>query len=528
MGLHRALFSPIFSAGFPCRTPRRSDLNLVPWKRNFLNPMSEAITGLIPKPLWQHFASISAIPRASKKEQKIAAHIMALASANELSAQRDSTGNIVVRKPASKGRESAPMIALQSHIDMVCEKNKHVDHDFSKDGIQLIRSNGYVKANGTTLGSDNGIGVSAALCIMLDKTIVHGPMEFLFTVDEETGLTGANGLQPGFLKSRILINLDSEEEGALYVGCSGGRDTILTVPVTRAQAPQGFVPLRLIISGLRGGHSGLDINSGRASAVKLLARSLWHITRTNDIRLSHIQGGSMRNAIAREAEAVLYIRSERLKGFRDAVDTLQDIFKREFATHEPHLLLDVQKPSVAGDVFTEETQIRLLNLLYVLPHGVIAMSADLPGLVETSTNLASIETDDRSVVIGTLQRSAMKTSLDQVVNTVGIIGTLAGATSVSTKGYPGWKPDMNSHVLDVTKRAYRDLFSAEPAIKAIHAGLECGIIGEKYPGMDMVSFGPTIEGAHSPDERVEISTVQKFYELLVAVLDKLSTTTGTA
>lgn len=450
---------------------------------------------------------------------------MALASVNDLPAQRDLTGNIVVRKHAFAGRESAPLVALQSHIDMVCEKNKHVEHDFNTDGIQLIRSNGYVKANGTTLGSDNGIGVSAALCVMLDKALPHGPMEFLFTVDEETGLTGANGLQPGFLKSRILINLDSEEEGKLYVGCSGGRDTILTLPITREPVPQGFIPVRLLISGLRGGHSGLDINSGRANAVKLLARVLWQIAGTHQIMLSHIHGGSMRNAIAREAEATAYIRNERLKGILDAVTTLHDVFENEFASQEPHLSLELQKASTAGDIFTRESQERLVNLLYALPHGVLAMSTDLPGLVETSTNLASITTDEKKVVIGTLQRSSVGTSLDQAVNTVGIIGTLAGANAVSTKGYPGWKPDMNSPVLHATKDAYKELFQSDAAIKAIHAGLECGIIGEKYPGMDMVSFGPTIEGAHSPDERVEISTVQKFYALLAAVLDKLSITT---
>jgi dipeptidase D len=486
--------------------------------------LSAAITGLEPKPIWDHFARISEIPRPSKKEGKITAHVIELARKHDLEVRQDNTGNVVVRKAASPGKADSQTVAVQSHLDMVCEKNRDVTHDFDREGIELVRANGYVKAGGTTLGSDNGIGVAAALSVMLDNSLVHGPLEFLFTVDEETGLTGASGLTPGFLKSKVLLNLDSEEEGALYIGCSGGRDTLLTLPVEREVAPKGFVPVGFAVAGLRGGHSGLDIHAGRGNALKLLARALWQIANSIDIHVSHLEGGGKRNAIPREAEAVVYAKEQQLDVLRDRVSEINSVLKNEYSTVEPNLLLKIteSKPASNWGVLKEADQDRLLSLLYGLPHGVVAMSADIPGLVETSTNLATVQMDQESVTVGTSHRSSINSALENIATAVGVIGRLARAKAELTDGYPGWKPNLNSNALKVTKQTYSQLFGKEPEIKAIHAGLECGIIGQKFPGMDMVSFGPTIEGAHSPDERVEIGTVKKFWDLLTGVLKNLA------
>jgi dipeptidase D len=486
--------------------------------------LSAAIAGLEPKPIWDHFARISEIPRPSKNEGKISAHVIELARKHDLEVKQDDTGNVVVRKPASSGKADSQTVAVQSHLDMVCEKNRDVKHDFDREGIELVRADGYVKASGTTLGSDNGIGVAAALSIMLDNSLVHGPLEFLFTVDEETGLTGASSLTPGFLKSKILLNLDSEEEGALYVGCSGGRDTLLSLPVEREVAPKGFVPVGLTVAGLRGGHSGLDIHAGRGNALKLLVRALWQIATSIDIRVSHLEGGSKRNAIPREAEAVIYAKEQQLEALRDRVREINSVLKNECSTVEPNLLLKVTEsnPATNRGPLKKTDQDRLLSLLYGLPHGVVVMSADIPGLVETSTNLAMVQMDQESVTVGTSHRSSVNSALENIATTVGVIGGLAGAKAEHTDGYPGWKSNLNSTALKVTKQTYAQLFGEEPEIKAIHAGLECGIIGQKFPGMDMVSFGPTIEGAHSPDERVEIATVQKFWDLLTGVLKNLA------
>jgi dipeptidase D len=486
--------------------------------------VTDAIAGLTPAPVWEHFARIANIPRPSKREARIAGHIMEVARGSGLEVSTDATGNVLVRKPASAGRESVPAVALQSHLDMVCEKNRDVEHDFEREGIKLIRSDGYIRAKGTTLGADNGVGVAAALALMLDNTLVHGPLELLFTVDEETGLTGANGLQPGFLRSRTLLNLDSEEEGVLYVGCAGGRDTLLTLPITYEPVPQGFVPIGLTVSGLHGGHSGMDINTGRANAIKLLAESLLMISRSNDIRVAHMEGGSKRNAIPREAEAALYIKGERLKALRESVDEIQQKFAAQYGSAEPAMRLDIarSKPRESTGVLSNIDQDAALNLLDSLPQGVVAMSADIPGLVETSTNVATLSCSGDTLTIGTSQRSSVDEALNALSSRVAAAGKLAGARVEHTDGYPGWTPNLHSAVLQVARRSYHELFGKQPEIKAIHAGLECGIIGRKYPDMDMVSFGPTIQGAHSPDERVEILSVQRFWDFLLVLLEKLA------
>ena len=486
--------------------------------------MPNTLADLKPQSLWDHFAQIAAIPRPSKKEERIAAHVMTLARGASLEAQQDSLGNIIVRKPASPGKEGSPMVALQSHLDMVCEKNRDVPHDFDRDGIQLVQSNGYIKAKGTTLGSDNGIGVAAALSVMLNPSLVHGPLEFLFTLDEETGLTGANGLQPGFVKSKILLNLDSEEEGSLYVGCAGGRDTILRLAIKRDDAPPGFLPIVISVGGLRGGHSGVDIHVGRANALKLLGRTLGDLSRNMEIHLAYIEGGSKRNAIPREAEALVYADPAAQRPMQDRLTYLTELYRSEYTSVDSEVL--VRGTAATGRqkerVLSRADRDRVICLLSTLPHGVIAMSGDLPGLVETSTNVATIETSEDTITVGTSQRSSVGSALEDMVRVVQSMGMIAGAKVETTDGYPGWKPNMSSLALKVARQTYLELFGKEPAIKAIHAGLECGIIGERYPGIDMVSFGPTIEGPHSPDERVEIASVQKFWDLLAGVLKNLA------
>jgi dipeptidase D len=485
--------------------------------------VSNAIRGLTPQAVWEHFESIAAIPRPSKKEEKIARHIVGLAKNGSFEVHQDRTGNILVQKAASPGKESSPVIVLQSHIDMVCEKNKDVKHDFDHDGISLVRTDGHITANGTTLGSDNGIGVAAALSVMLDSSLVHGPLELLFTVDEETGLTGAQGLAPEFLRGRTLLNLDSEEDGTLYVGCSGGRDTLLTFPVERRQGPVDWTTIVIEVAGLKGGHSGLEIHAGRGNAIRLLARTLSELSRTVEFSLTGLQGGSKRNAIPREAEALLLIPTTSLSDVQGAVKTIESKFRSEHGRGEPGIAVRVRQSRHAQALpFTAHSQATLIDILHALPHGVLGMSADIPDLVETSTNVATIVTDGDTLLIGTSQRSSVASLLDNAVKTVASIGRMGGATIECTDGYPGWKPNLDSSLLKTTQRAYRELFQRDAAVKAIHAGLECGIIGERYPGMDMISFGPTILGAHSPDERIEIVTVQRFWDLLVRVLEKLT------
>jgi dipeptidase D len=486
--------------------------------------LSTIIEGLQPQPLWQHFLELTRIPRCSKSEEKVGDHVLGVAKRNNLEAEKDSFGNVVVRKPASHGMENAPIVILQGHMDMVCEKNKEMVHNFDKDPIQLVRDGDYIKANGTTLGSDNGIGLAAALAIMEDKSITHGPLEFLFTVDEETGLTGASNLSADFLKGRILLNLDAEEEGSVYVGCAGGRDSILTIPLEFEAPPKNYSQLVIRIKGLRGGHSGVDIHTGRANAIKLLNRVLWKLSGEFGIRLARMEGGSKRNAIPREAEALVYVAKKRLQELREAIGELDALLRAEVESVEKTFALagEEVKGARKGKVIKKSIQKKILNLIYALPHGVIKVSADIPGLVETSTNVATVSTMKKAFVIGTSQRSSVDTEKQDIVDQVEAVALLAGAKVERTDGYPGWKPNMSSHVLKVAKMTYQSLFSKEPEIKAIHAGLECGIIGEKFAGMDMTSFGPTIENPHSPDERVNIPSVKVFWGYLLAVLNQLA------
>jgi dipeptidase D len=481
--------------------------------------MSDAILGLEPALVWKYFAEISKIPRGSKNEAAISAYVVNTAKRLGLEAKADKLGNVVVRKPASPGREGVKSIALQGHLDMVCEKNKDTVHDFLKDPIELVRRGDVMMANGTTLGADNGIAVATSLAIMEDRSLVHGPLEFLFTIDEETGLTGAQNLLPGFVQSTTLMNLDSEEEGALYVGCSGGRDTIGTWRTGFEAPPAGAVNGVVRIAGLKGGHSGLEIDKGRGNAVKLLGRVLLELAPLG-VRVASMDGGNKHNAIPREAEAVVVVPKKKWDDVTAAVATCSVAFRAELATVEPDLVIEVSQPAGKKKVkvLPRGVQKKILMTLAGLPHGVTKMSADIPGLVETSTNVAVIRTEKKAVVIVTSQRSSVASEILEICQTVDAIFTLGGAEAVTSDGYPGWKPNMQSEILAVARETYRNLYGKEAEVKAIHAGLECGIIGERYPGMDMVSFGPTLEGVHSPDEKMNIPSVGKFWTFLLAIL----------
>lgn len=445
-------------------------------------------------------------------------YLLDTASRLGLQTKSDRFGNVVVKKPASPGRGHVRMICLQGHTDMVPEKNKDKVHDFMKDPIELVRKGNVLMANGTTLGADNGIAVATNLAIMEDKSLEHGPLEFLFTVDEETGLTGASNLQAGFLESKTLVNLDSEEEGSIYVGCSGGRDTNASWKLVTEKAPSGTVAAAIRVAGLKGGHSGLEIDKGRGNAIKILNRALLAVSEFG-VRLSSIEGGNKRNAIPREAEAVVFIPKGKWKPAAQAVMRFEMIAKAELSTVDPDLSIMIEEVRVKSKkVMKKSLQNKLMLAISALPHGVTKMSADIPGLVETSTNVAVIGTDKKSLRMATSQRSSVESEISEIIHTVESIFRMSGADVTGTDGYPGWKPDLNSEILKVAQSTYKQLYGKEPEVKAIHAGLECGIIGERMGKMDMISFGPTLEGVHSPDEKIYVDSVGKFWDFLVAIL----------
>jgi len=480
--------------------------------------MSNAIDGLKPAGLWKYFAELSKIPRPSKHEAAAAAFVVGTARKLGLECAQDAAGTVVVRKPASKGLESRPMVCLQGHLDMVPEKRPDKKHDFLKDPLTLVRKGNTLMADGTTLGADNGVAVATSLAIMADGSLVHGPLEFLFTIDEETGLTGAHNLQPGFLKSRILLNLDSEEEGALYVGCSGGRDTMGTWPLDAEAAPAGSAGLEIKVGGLRGGHSGLEIDKGRGNAIKLLNRTLLELAPLG-ARLARIDGGNKRNAIPRDAAAVVFVPKKHLDAAKAIIASMNATCRAELSVSvDPSLEITAAPFKGRGKVLRKSVQRKLTMALAALPHGVIKMSADIPGLVETSTNLGVITTGKKDISVATSQRSSVASEIVDIADSVRAVFELAGAAVTGSDGYPGWKPNLDSPILKIAVATYKGLYGREPEVKAVHAGLECGIIGEKYPGMDMVSFGPTLEGVHSPDEKIYIDTVEKYWDFLMAVL----------
>ena len=476
------------------------------------------IEGLEPAGVWSAFAELSRIPRESKHEQVAAAFVMREARTLGREYRQDPVGNVVVRKPASAGRERAPSVCLQGHLDMVCVARPGKVHDFARDPIVLQREGDWITADGTTLGADNGIAVAACLAIMRDRGLEHGPLELLFTVDEETGLSGAREIAPDLLASRTLLNLDSEDEGVLTVGCAGGRDTTGVFELAWDPTPAGMVAFDLRVTGLKGGHSGVEIHQGRGNAIKLLNRALTGLAPLGG-RVATMSGGSKRNAIPAEAVATVCVPRARAGEAQAAVGELRDTAKAELARIEPGLdLCATPRARRPARVFKRALQRRITHTLAGLPHGVIRMSPDIAGLVETSTNIAVLSTSRHSLSIATSQRSSVASQIHEIIDTVSAILELGGATVQGRDPYPGWTPNLDSPVLATVVRTYRELYGREPKIEAIHAGLECGILGEKYPGMDMVSLGPTLKEVHSPDERIEISSVARFWDYLLAIL----------
>jgi len=481
-----------------------------------------AIEGIEPKILWKRFYEISQVPRPSKKEEKIIEHFKNLLDQLKVEYKVDKSGNIVAFLPATKGYENAPTVVLQGHMDMVCEKNKDKVFDFDNDPIDLLKEDGWITADGTTLGADNGIGLAAALAVITDPEVIHGPIEILSTVDEETGLTGANNLEPGFITGKIMLNMDSEEDGAFYVGCAGGIDTVALMMIETEPVPNGTAAYELLVTGLKGGHSGLDIQTGRGNAIKILARALNNLNEVG-YSLAKVDGGSLRNAIPREAEAIIFLTAAGATKAEELIEELQGKVYNEFKTPDGGVKIELKKSSSSIDtVYINALKNRIVDALLAVPHGVIAMSPDLEGLVETSTNLATIKIVDDKIVIGTSQRSSIESSKDFISENVAAIFRLAGSDVKAGDGYPGWKPNMDSELLKVSKKVFQNLFNKEAEIKAIHAGLECGILEGKNPGLDMISFGPTIQGAHSPDEKINIETVEKFYVLLKGILKEIA------
>jgi dipeptidase D len=480
--------------------------------------MSKEIQNLEPKALWKHFYNLTQIPRPSGKEQASIEFIKKFAQDLKLEVIVDEVGNVIVRKPATPGMENRKGVVLQGHLDMVPQKNSDKQHDFEKDPIDAYVDGEWVKAKGTTLGADNGIGVAAALAILEAKDLIHGPIEGLFTIDEETGMTGAFGLKSGILKGDILMNLDSEDEGELYVGCAGGLDANITFPYKSAPVPAGMVAYKLSITGLKGGHSGLDIILGRGNSIKLLFRFMYHAEKSFGLRIASIDGGSLRNAIPREAFAVVVVPSGKASEFEKSVTTYLNIYKSEFSMTEPTLSFVAEKTTMPSTLIDDKTQFNLIRAAFGCPNGVVRMSDSVPGLVETSNNLARVYSDNTNIYAQCLLRSSVDSSKEALGDKVSAVFELAGAEVVLTGAYPGWKPNPKSPILTVMQDVYKKKYGKTPEVKAIHAGLECGLLGGAYPNWDMISFGPTIRSPHSPDERVNIETVNKFWDFLVEVL----------
>ncbi len=478
-----------------------------------------------PEVLWKQFYEISRIPRCSRNEEEARRYVLKEADRCGLPVRTDETGNILVEKPAAPDREKAPVVVVQSHLDMVCEKNRDSTHDFAKDPLRLTEDQGWIKAEGTTLGADNGIGVAAALAIMEGGISRHGPVELLFTVDEETGLTGAEGLEGDFVQGRILLNLDTEHEGTIFIGCAGGLFSDLELGLARELLPQGLRAAQVRVGGLKGGHSGLDIHQGRGNAIKLITRTLSRLASHMDIRVAAVDGGDKHNAIPRECEAIICLPEDKFREMHRIIEACQQEYGEEYGHTDPGLFFRLEEKDLAlpDQVLSVSGQARLLNLLCCLPHGVLAMSKAVPGLVETSTNLAVVRTGKEGILIQTKQRGSRESGLEEATAMVAAAGRLAGAEVQRSVRYPAWTPNPSSPVLQIARKTYQGLYAKEPEVMAVHAGLECAILGSIFPGMDMISLGPTIEDAHSPDERMEIASVKKFWDFLNALLERIST-----
>ena len=478
------------------------------------------IRDLEPKAVWENFYLLTRCPRPSKHEEVVREFLVKWAAERGIECHVDETGNIIMRKPATPGMENRKAVVLQAHMDMVPQARAGKVHDFLKDPIETQIKGEWVYACDTTLGADDGLGVAAAMAVLESKTIKHGPLEALFTTDEETGMTGAFGLKSGVLKGDYLLNLDSETEGELYVGCAGGIDATLAIPYATEAAPADYCAMRLTIGGLQGGHSGMEINTGRDNANKILFRHLRWVAECG-IRLVSVEGGGLRNAIPRDANAVLAMPKEHAKCIADEFDKVAAWVKKELASVEPDFFMKHEAVDMPAKVITSADTQKLINLVMVAPNGVQRMSSEMENLVETSLNLASMTTENGTFTVKALLRSSVDTAKELLAERLVCLAEMAGGQCALTGAYPGWKPNMQSGLLKSMKETYKRLFNTEPKVMAIHAGLECGLLGGVYPDMEMISFGPTLNYPHSPDERADIASVQKFYDYLVAALETM-------
>ncbi|WP_300705087.1 aminoacyl-histidine dipeptidase [uncultured Alistipes sp.] len=484
--------------------------------------MDKNLSALKPALVWKHFAEICKIPHPSHHEEKIRAYVMGVAKGLGLECKEDEAHNVYVRKPASKGMENRKGVVLQAHLDMVPQKNNDKQFDFLTDSIEAHVDGEWVRANGTTLGADNGIGAASILAVLEDDTLQHGPIEALFTATEETGMDGAFGLQRGLLQGDILLNLDSEEEGELYVGCAGGLDANMTFRYEAQPVPaNGFTAVQLVVKGLKGGHSGIQIVTQRANANKLLFRLIRQAKKSMEMLLCSVDGGSLRNAIPREAMATLMIRPQDLEMLKKETKEFEKTVKAEFEGIEDSILIEVVDTAAPADMIPAQVAENLIRAVVGCPNGVRKMSVAMSGLVQTSSNLARVVSDGETIKLQCLLRSSMNSEKDELGEAISAVFELAGATVELTGAYNGWNPNMESPILAAMKASYKALFGKEPLVTAIHAGLECGIIGTNYPQLDMISFGPTIQYPHSPDEKVNIASVEKFYEFLTDTLKNI-------
>ncbi len=483
--------------------------------------MSKSILDLEPKSIWKNFHSLTQIPRPSKKETQVIAFVKKFGEDLGLETIVDEVGNIIIRKPATAGYEDRKTVILQSHLDMVPQKNEGTAHDFEKDPIETIIDDGWVKANGTTLGADNGIGAAAAMAVLEATDLEHGPIEALFTIDEETGMTGANELKPGMLKGDILLNMDSEDEGELYIGCAGGIDTTGEISIKPQKTPANTKGYKISVKGLKGGHSGLDIHLGRGNANKIINGLMLMAAEKFGLRVSSVDGGSLRNAIPREAFAQVVVPEAKAVLFEQFVEAFAKIAQEEFAEADPGLSITVEAGEAPEKIFDKKSQQAMLDAVAKCPNGVIAMSKDMEGVVETSSNLAIVKSEDKKLTMASLQRSSVDKDKTKLSEQISQTFKDAGAEASTSGDYPGWKPNVKSPILQTMKDVYQQKYGKVPEVKVIHAGLECGILGATYPNWDMISFGPTIRNPHSPDEKVEIETVGKFWDYLSETLKNI-------
>ena len=480
--------------------------------------MSEAIRQLKPEPVWKNFADLTAVPRASKKEGQVIQFMLDFGKGLGLETFKDEVGNVIIKKPATQGMEGRKITVLQSHLDMVHQKNADIEFNFDLQGIQMYIDDAWVKARGTTLGADNGLGVATIMAVLESTDIPHPSLEALFTIDEETGMTGAMGLKGGVLEGKILLNLDTEEDDEIDIGCAGGMDITAIRDYNEKSLPMGVMGFKISVDGLQGGHSGIDIHRGFGNANKIMNRLLYQASQAFNMRIAEIDGGSLRNAIPRESWAHLVVDKSQTESFEKLLNSLARTIRRELLVMEPNLKIRLEKASLPKFVMSLGAQNKFLKSVYAAHNGVYAMSASIPDLVETSNNIARILVKEGKIKIGCLTRSSVNSAKLDLAGALRSAFELGGMDVTFSGDYPGWNPNPNSAILEILKEKYKNLVRESPRVVACHAGLECGILGQNYPEMDMISFGPTIKGAHSPDERVSILSVQKFWKFLLAIL----------